>query len=403
MHGRVWLYIFIILFFYGSFAGEAAGGQRAMKDQGPGLITLFMCGDVMTGRGIDQVLPHPNDPFLHEPYVKNAREYVELAEKASGPIKKPAGFPYIWGDALSELERMAPDVKIINSETGVTKSDDYWKGKTVHYRMHPANIGSLTAAGIDYCSLANNHVLDWGYRGLAETLETLKKAGIKGAGAGSNLAEAEAPAEITIEDKGRVVIFSRGTESAGIPPEWAASEDRPGVSLLEDFSDREVRHIRDSVMKVKKTGDIVIVSIHWGSNWGYDIPEDYRVFAHKLIDDAGVDLIHGHSSHHVRGMEVYNGRLIIYGAGDFLNDYEGIPGYEHYRGDLGLMYFAGVDPVTGRLVHLQMTPVQVRNFRVNRASRKDAQWLRDILTREGRQFGNRAELNSDDTLSLHWD
>ena len=65
-------------------------------------IRLFLCGDVMTGRGIDQVLPHPNDPRLHEPYIGEARCYVELAESVNGAIPRPVEFDYIWGDALAE-------------------------------------------------------------------------------------------------------------------------------------------------------------------------------------------------------------------------------------------------------------------------------------------------------------
>ena len=102
-------------------------GQKAVdnlsKVSNP--ITIFMCGDVMTGRGIDQVLPHPSDPLIHEPYMKSARGYVEIAEKANGQIQKPVSFSYIWGDAIKELERVAPDVRIINLETSVTKSNDY--------------------------------------------------------------------------------------------------------------------------------------------------------------------------------------------------------------------------------------------------------------------------------------
>jgi poly-gamma-glutamate synthesis protein (capsule biosynthesis protein) len=116
-----------------------------------------------------------------------------------------------------------------------------------------------------------------------------------------------------------------------------------------------------------------------------------------------VDIIHGHSSHHVKGIEVYKEKPIIYGLGDFLNDYEGIGGYESFRSDLALMYFLSVDPSTGGLVHLQMTPIQVKHFKTNRASRADALWLRDILNREGKKFGTRVEMNQDKTLTLRWD
>jgi len=146
-----------------------------------------------------------------------------------------------------------------------------------------------------------------------------------------------------------------------------------------------------------------VVSIHWGSNWGYDIPPEQVAFAHRLIDDAGVDVIHGHSSHHVKGIEVYRDRPVLYGCGDFLNDYEGISGYERFRGDLALMYLLSMDPATGELVRLQMTPMQVKYLRANRASRADALWLRDTLNRESKQFGTRVELHEGDTLTLRWD
>lgn len=94
------------------------------------VITIFMCGDVMTGRGIDQVLPYPGNPQIHEPYVRDARRYVKPAEAANGPITKPVNFAYIWGDALEILERMAPDVKIINLETSITEQGlQAWRKK----------------------------------------------------------------------------------------------------------------------------------------------------------------------------------------------------------------------------------------------------------------------------------
>ncbi len=364
-------------------------------------IIVFLCGDVMTGRGIDQILPHPSDPVLYEPAMKSAKGYVELAEDATGLIPKPVDFAYIWGDALEELKRVAPDARIINLETAVTRSTD-WEDKGINYRMSPDNVACLTAAQIDCGVLANNHVLDWGTTGLVETVDTLRKARIKTAGAGRNRREAEAPAVLEIEGKGRILVFAYGSETSGVPWHWAASERKPGVNLLTDFSDETVAHIKARVQDVKRPGDIVVVSLHWGGNWGYDSPPTQRKFAHQLIDDAGVDVIHGHSSHHVRDIEVYKDKLILYGCGDFLNDYEGIRGYEHYRGDLSLMYFATMEPSTGNLVSLRMTPMQIKHFREQRASRADARWLRETLTREGKKLGTRVELEKDNTLTLRW-
>jgi poly-gamma-glutamate synthesis protein (capsule biosynthesis protein) len=362
-----------------------------------------MSGDVMTGRGIDQVLPHPSDPVIHESYMKSARGYVDLAEKENGPIQKPVDFSYIWGEALEELDQMQPDLRIINLETSVTTSNDYWEGKGIHYRMHPENIPSFTGAKIDYCSLANNHILDWGYAGLTETLETLRKVNIRSAGAGLNLQEAGSPAVMEVKGKGRVIVFSYGLETSGIPFSWAATEDKPGVNLIKNLSDQTIQDIKSKVEVVKQPGDIVVASIHWGSNWGYEIPPEQKEFAHKLIDEAGVDVVHGHSSHHVKGIEVYKEKIIIYGSGDFLNDYEGIRGYEDFRNDLALMYFVSIDPSTGNLAHLQMTPIQIKHFKANRAPRSDALWLREVLNREGKKIGTRVEINPDNTLTLRWD
>ena len=118
-------------------------------------MIVFLCGDVMTGRGIDQVLPHPSEPRIYEAFVDDARAYVELAEAAHGPIPRPVDFSYIWGDAREELARHAPDARVVNLETSITRSEDYWRGKGINYRMHPDNIPCLAAARIDVCTSAS--------------------------------------------------------------------------------------------------------------------------------------------------------------------------------------------------------------------------------------------------------
>ncbi len=362
-------------------------------------ITIFMCGDIMTGRGIDQVLPHPSDPLLHEDYVKDARRYVGLAESVHGNIPAPVAYSYIWGDALDVFERISPDIRLINLETAVTASDDWWKAKGINYRMNPENIRVLTAAGIDAASLANNHVLDWGYDGLADTTRALKNAGIAFSGAGSNIAEAAAPIIRPVPGKGRVIVFSYAARSSGVPLSWEAAPGKPGVNLLKDLSPVTAAGITARIHAFKKKGDIVIVSIHWGGNWGYDIPEEQQTFAHALTGDAAADIICGHSSHHFKGIEIFNGRLILYGCGDFINDYEGIGGYESFRDNLRLMYFAGMDP-SGGLRTLQLVPMKMSRFRLGRASRQDSQWITGVLNREGAGFGTHFEIAADNSISF---
>jgi len=364
-------------------------------------ITLFLCGDVMTGRGIDQVLAHPSDPALHEFFVQNALGYVALAESKHGTLSRRVAPEYLWGDALAELERVNPAARIVNLETAVTTSDD-WLDKGINYRMHPANAACLTAAEIDCCTLANNHVLDWGRAGLLETLDTLHAIGLRTAGAGRNRAEAQALAEIPLAQGGRVLVAAFGMPSSGVPPQWAATDDAPGVVVLEDLSERNADRIARNLAAVKRPDDLVVASIHWGGNWDYAIGAAERRFAHRLIDAAGVDVVHGHSSHHPKAIEVHAGKLVLYGCGDFVNDYEGISGYESYRGDLGLMYFPTFDAATGTLVRLELVATQMRRFRVQRASVEDAQWLAEFLEREGRPFGTRASLREDGRIELAW-
>jgi poly-gamma-glutamate capsule biosynthesis protein CapA/YwtB (metallophosphatase superfamily) len=362
-------------------------------------VRLFLCGDVMTGRGIDQILPAPCDPAIHEPYLKSALDYVRIAEQANGPIPRPAEPAYVWGDALPELERAVPSARIVNLETAVTSSDD-WQAKGINYRMSPRNAACLAAARIDCCALANNHVLDWGAAGLAETIETLRAAGIRTAGAGASREEAEAPAVLPLAEGVRLLVFSLASPTSGVPPSWAARRGRPGVACLEDLSERTLDAVAAGIGAARQPGDLVIASVHWGPNWGYGIAPEEEGFARGLVERAGADVFHGHSSHHAKGMEVFQGKLILYGCGDLINDYEGIGGHEEFRGDLGAMYFPTLDAGSGRLLGLEMTVMRMRRFQARRAGAADARWLAERLEREGRRFGTRVELRADGRLEL---
>jgi len=343
-------------------------------------IKVFLAGDVMTGRGIDQILPYPSPSKIYESYVGDARGYLELAERTNGKINYPVSFDYIWGDALGELEKARPDVRIINLETTVTTSEDYL-AKGINYRMNPKNIPVLKALGADVCVLANNHILDWGQEGLIETIEVLGKNGIKTAGAGRNYKEAREPAVFDLKE-GRVIVFSFGHYSSGTGVELEAKENKPGANILTDLSEKAVREIEKDIARVRKEGDIVIFSVHWGPNWGYRTDEEFDEFAHGLIDTGAVEIVFGHSSHHFKGLEIYKDKLIIYGAGDFINDYEGIRGYENFRGDLCVMYLPEIDSVTKKTVSLTIVPMQIKRFRLNYPRKEDVEWCYRVLQRD---------------------
>lgn len=333
----------------------------------------------MTGRAVDQLLPHPGDPRLSEPYVRDATTYLRLAEEVNGPVPRPVPPAWPWGDALPVLAHLAPDARIVNLETSVTRADDADRGKAVHYRMTPENVPCLTTAGLHVCTLANNHSGDFGQAGLRDTLHSLAGARLATAGAGEDLPAARRPAAVPV-DGARVLVFSVATTSSGVPPHWAAAPGRPGVDLLPDLSHRTADALAARVAGAAHRGDLAIVSIHWGSNWGYEVPPEHVRFAHRLVD-GGVDLVYGHSSHHPRPIEVYRGKLVLYGCGDLVDDYEGIGGHEAFRADLRLLYFATLEAGTGRLVDLRMAPLQARRLRLRHASRADTAHLRGLLDR----------------------
>jgi poly-gamma-glutamate capsule biosynthesis protein CapA/YwtB (metallophosphatase superfamily) len=386
-------------------------------------VTLFLCGDVMLGRGVDQILPFPGDPELREPVVRDAREYVAMAETVSGPVPWPAGFAWPWGEVPALLERVRPDARVVNLETSVTTSGAFAPGKSVHYRMNPANVPAVAAAGPDVCVLANNHVLDFGRAGLRETLDVLAAAGLRTAGAGPDAEAAGRPAVVPVGGNGgRVLVFACGMRSSGIPGDWAAGEgageDAAGVALVHEASRAGAAALAERIRRVKRPGDVAVVSVHWGGNWGYGVSAAEKRWAHDLID-GGADLVHGHSSHHPRPAEIYRGKLVLYGCGDFVDDYEGIGGHQRYRDDLRPAYLVSLDPDTGLIAEAPAAPggssggdgggggVRIALFQAHRmrlwpASRQDTEWLRAVLDGAARDLGlgTRLDPRPDGTLAL---
>jgi poly-gamma-glutamate capsule biosynthesis protein CapA/YwtB (metallophosphatase superfamily) len=196
-------------------------------------------------------------------------------------------------------------------------------------------------------------------------------------------------------------LFARD-ELERCPESWAATGTAPGIALLRDLSERTRARLVERVWAHRRDGDVVVVSIHWGGNWEFDVSQDQRDFARGLAETGCVDVVHGHSSHHVKGIEVNRGRPIFYGCGDFLDDYEGIRGHEAYRGDLGLLYFVSLDRARGGLLRLTMTPTRIERLRIRRAAASESRWLVDTLNREGRPLSTSVEPTGDGRLELKW-
>lgn len=316
-------------------------------------IRISLMGDVMTGRGIDQILPHKNNPTLDESYIKDAKHYVpsNIKHFIGSPIDSPAPPSYIWGDLLTTPKYLDSDLRIANLETSITTSDDRYP-KAVSYRMHPNNINVLSSSKIDYLSLATNHSMDYGSKGLTETINTLSNTDIKFGGYNLDLE----PSTIIVKNS-KVCIFAIGSLDSGIPLEW-----RSNINTIDLNSNLEISNFIDKVRSVKC--DIKIVSIHWGSNWGYDIDPKHKLFAQNLIDYGEVDIVHGHSSHHFRSIEMYNQKLILYGCGDIINDYEIIGHRKEFMSDVNLVYV--VDFLDSKIQNLTIIPFTIKDMRLNR-------------------------------------
>ncbi|KAL9097677.1 MAG: hypothetical protein Q9165_000003 [Trypethelium subeluteriae] len=243
--------------------------------------------------------------------------------------------------------------------------------------MHPANIEALKVAQIDYASLANNHTLDFGEVGLAETVKTLRSAGIHSAGAGLTSEEAQRPAKLSIQASLRhndqdhtIDVFSASDH----PEDWARV---PNFHLI-DYSTAAKRHLRRIIDQSNKSSasSLKIFSVHWGPNYSWKPSEEIRDLAHFLIDECGIDIVHGHSPHHVQGIERYKpGKIIIYGCGDFVDDYALTPGY---RNDLSAVWRITVNdmkqtPDKHDLVptKLEVFPTRIKSFQAQLLNKED--------------------------------
>ena len=338
--------------------------KQDLWEKPPNSLRLFLGGDVMTGRGIDQLFALHNPDDFGKPDYVSGQQYLSWSSLLHGPEVLPVRHDYIWGTALSILDTAQPDFRLVNLETSITASAA-WEKKTYTFRMHPSNTACLNAAGLDCCVLANNHVLDFGMEGMHDTIGSLDSAGIGHTGAGSDIAEAERPFVKVLPGGKRILVFSWGFRDSGCGfAHWAADIKSPGINYLPDYSEASAKLMCRAIERYRRNGDLVVASLHWGRNRVQRIPPLHRAMARYLIDHADVDVIHGHSAHHVLEVEVYKGKPVLYGCGDLINDYEGKPENRQFRGYLGAMFFLDMDTGTHLLKSFHVRPVQRRRFRL---------------------------------------
>ena len=289
-------------------------------------LQVLIAGDVMLGRGVNQALD-----------------------------QQPPEFP--WGDTLPVFHRA--DARICNLECVLSDRGAPWSEyeKAFHFQSAAKNVAVLTAAGINAVSIANNHVLDYGYDALLQMLEILDQAGIAHSGAGANRAQASQIARFQVHRRRIGLLAFTDNE-----PPWEATAQRPGTFYVPvSLQDERARDLLN-IVRGRTDLDTLIVSAHWGSNWGYTPPKEHIQLAHALMD-AGADIVFGHSSHVFRGIEIYKGRPILYGTGGFVDDYAVDP---VERNDQSFMFVVELEergPVRLRLYPTMIDYCQARMAR----------------------------------------
>ncbi|MDN4643019.1 CapA family protein [Arthrobacter sp. PsM3] len=283
------------------------------------------------------------------------------------------GAEYPWGDTDSVLRRA--DLTVANLECVLAAGGEPEAGKVFHFRSDPKNVESLRSAGIGMVSLANNHVLDYGVSAFREMLPVLDSAGILHAGAGLGRDAAQRPAVRRVA--GTAVGLIAITDNQ---PGWEADRG-PGVYYVPvDRTDRRVAELLALVGRTKARVGLLIVSAHWGPNWGSGVPSEHRELARALIG-AGADVVYGHSPHIFRGVEIFRDRPIIYSAGDFVDDYAVDP---LERNDQSFIFLLDTDGGTPRTLRLH--PTVITDFQARLAGGSSRQ-IAERMQRLSRHLG----------------
>lgn len=329
------------LFWQGSHTEQMMSRLTAWQNES--VLCLGLGGDLMIGRGV-------SDHLNHQPYS------------------------YVWGDIKQVLEKT--DFNLVNLECALTHSSRK-VSKVFNFKAEPHKVGVLTSGPIHAVNLANNHILDFSEEGLVETLETLDRHSISHVGAGRNLSEAKEP--LILEKKGIRLGIIGCTDNE---PDWIATNSKPGTYFIEIG---DVHALRATIEPLRRQVDLLILSIHWGPNMRERPSDQFRAFAHALID-LGVDILHGHSAHLFQGVEVYKNRVILYDTGDLVDDYVVDP---HLRNDRSFFFLFKV--VRGRIISLEMVPTQICHYQVNLSRAKDQLERMKTLSRELKSYPEERE------------
>lgn len=264
---------------------------------------------------------------------------------------------YPWGDTLPLLR--GADAVVANLECVIADRGEPWPGKVFVFRTDSANVRVLEAARVTAVSLANNHSMDFGPEALEDCLETLRRRGLHAAGAGPTLEAARRPAMFTAHGLRVALVAFTDNE-----PRWEAGERTPGIFYVPlDEDDPRFHALLGVIREARQKADVVVVSAHWGPNWGSTPLPEQMVAARRFVE-SGADVVFGHSPHVLRGIEVYRGRAVLYSCGDFVDDYAVD---EVERNDESAVFMVEVDD--GALRRVLVVPTVIRHFHAQLAER----------------------------------
>jgi len=305
-----------------------------------------------------------------------------LARRMSDAIER-RGAKAPFDDDVAGVVRGA-DLAFVDLECVIAEGGAPFQPPRVFYfRATPKAIDALRLAGIRGVNQANNHAMDYGPDALLEDLRRLDDAGIAHVGAGKDAEAAAAP-----------VVLSAGDLKIGFVgfadhyADYAATPDRPGTNYLPTRDDdATVTRAKIAADAARKAGaQIVVFSWHHGPNMN-PAPDATTVsLARRLIDEARVDVVHGHGAHCLQGVEVRGAGVILYDTGDFVDDYEVDPSV---RNDQALLYLLTLDR-TG-LHQLDLVPLTVEDLRVRLATKAETADILKTLERRSAPFGTRFE------------
>jgi poly-gamma-glutamate synthesis protein (capsule biosynthesis protein) len=273
----------------------------------------------------------------------------------------------VYGNMLPVLR--AADLRIVNCECALTAARrPVWKSGAV-FKGLPVHADGLTAVPFEVACLANNHVFDYGLAGFRETLDVLRRNGVRTVGAGLTFEEATAALSVTVKgQRVTIVNFSEGED-------LTASLGGPGVCGW------EIERLAGLVRKAKKRGDFVIAVGHAGLEY-VPFPPPYVVEAFRALSDAGADCVAGHHPHVPQGLEMRRGRLIAYSLGNFAF-YQ--PPELHYR---RTGFCLSLDVRAGRLASYDIHPYRITEQGLRALDRGERRRFRDALGRVSRPLGS---------------